>query len=231
MNEAMYRGAAQGIHPDVMAMRRPVLIVFDLDGTLTDSAHLGRILFKRVFALLGFGEISDEMADSFNGPSSDEVCRMMGLEGERKQLYNQLIDEVESDLVRSIGRVFPGVCEMLADLSQEATIAILTNGSPCYCRVCIEEYGFAPYVSLSSGFQSGVSKAERMRMWQQETGAQRVIAVGDRGTDIANARAAGACAIGVTFGLGTREELAGADYLCDSAQQVTARCREIIALL
>jgi len=217
--------------PDVMAMRRPVLIVFDLDGTLTDSAHLGRILFKRVFALLGFGEITDELADSFNGPSSDEVCRIMGLEGERKLLYNQLIDEVEVDLVKTIGRTFPGVQEMLADLSREAKIAILTNGAPAYCAACIREYGFAPYVSLSSGFASGVSKAERIAMWQRETGAQRVIAVGDRGTDIANARAAGAYAIGVTFGLGTREELSGADCLCDSAQQVTQRCREIIAQL
>ena len=57
----------------VLAVKRPVLIVFDLDGTLTDSAHLGRILFKRVFSRMGFGEISDALADSFNGPTADEV--------------------------------------------------------------------------------------------------------------------------------------------------------------
>ena len=223
--------AANACSADVMAIRRPVLIVFDLDGTLTDSALLGRLLFKRVFALLGFGEISDELADSFNGPSSDEVCRIMGIGADRKPLYNHLIDEVEPQLVREIGQVYPGTVEMLAALAQQATLAILTNGSPVYCKTCIKEYGFAPYIALESGFACGVSKAERIAMWEKETGAQRVIVVGDRGTDISNARAAGAYAIGVTYGMGSREELADADVLCNTTAQVTKACMDVIAML
>lgn len=211
----------------VLAQKRPVLIVFDLDGTLTDSCELGHLLFKEVFRRLGFGEISDELADSFNGPSSDEVCRIMGIE-DRKAEYNALIDEVETALVRSIGKIYPGVGEMLADLAPHAHLAILTNGSPAYCKVCIEEYGFAPYIGLHAGFASGVTKAMRIGMWERELGARRTIVVGDRGTDISNARAANAYAIGVTFGLGTREELSGADELCDTAQQVTNACMRVI---
>ena len=214
----------------VLAMKRPVLIVFDLDGTLTDSAALGRLLFKRVFAHLGFGEISDELADSFNGPSSDEVLRIMGIE-HRKDEYNALIDEVETDLVKTMGTIYPGVVEMLADLAPHAHLAILTNGSPVYCQTCIEHYGFAPYIGLRAGFASGVTKAMRIGMWERELGARRVIVVGDRGTDIANARAANAYAIGVTFGMGTREELSGADVLCSSAQQITQACMRVIAEL
>ena len=55
----------------VMAAQRPVLIVFDLDGTIADSRELARLSYKRIFALMGYGEISDEMADSFNGPDAD----------------------------------------------------------------------------------------------------------------------------------------------------------------
>ena len=55
-----------------------------------------------------------------------------------------------------------------------------------------------------------------------------MIVVGDRSTDIGHARAAGAYAVGVTFGMGSREELAGADVLCDSAQQVTQACLRVI---
>lgn len=228
MNTSLYSmSAAQACQAGVLAMKRPVLIVFDLDGTLTDSYELGHLLFKRVFARLGFGEISDEMADSFNGPSSDEVCRIMGIE-HRKEEYNALIDEVETDLVKTIGKIYPGVIEMLETLAPHAHLSILTNGSPVYCQTCIEEYGFAPYIGLSAGFASGVTKAMRIGMWERELGARRVIVVGDRSTDIANARAAGAYAIGVTFGLGTREELLGADVLCDSAQQVTQACMRVI---
>ena len=41
----------------------PALIVFDLDGTIADSRELARESYKRVFALMGFGQITDELAD------------------------------------------------------------------------------------------------------------------------------------------------------------------------
>lgn len=227
MNGALYQSAC-GCAPHAVLARQPVLIVFDLDGTLTDSAALGRELFKRVFELMGFGVISDELADSFNGPSADEVCRIMGIGEDRKPLYNQLINEIEPELVRESGVIYPGTVEMLSGLSQHAVLSILTNGSHIYCSTCMEVYGFAPYITLSSGFVSGVTKAQRIAQWQQETGAQRVIVIGDRATDVSNARAAGAYAIGVTYGMGSREELAGADVLCDTAQQVTKECLRVI---
>ena len=228
MNGALFCSQNIDVCSGLLAMKRPVLIVFDLDGTLTDSAELGHVLFKRVFARLGFGEISDELADSFNGPSSDEVCRIMGIE-HRKEEYNRLIDEVETQLVYEMGKIYPGVINMLGDLAPHAHLAILTNGSPAYCETCIEHYGFAPYIGLRAGFASGITKAMRIGMWERELGARRVIVVGDRGTDIANARAANAYAIGVTFGMGAREELLGADVLCDTAQQVTDACMRVIA--
>ena len=227
MNASLYQACGMNCQAGILAMKRPVLIVFDLDGTLTDSCELGHFLFKEVFRRLGFGEISDELADSFNGPSSDEVCRIMGIE-DRKAEYNALIDEVETALVRSMGKIYPGILEMLSELAPHAHLAILTNGSPVYCQACIEEYGFAPYIGLRAGFASGITKAMRIGMWERELGARRVIVVGDRSTDIANARAANAYAIGVTFGLGSREELAGADVLCDTAQQITEACMRVI---
>lgn len=229
MNAALYgAGAGAACAAGVLAQKRPVLIVFDLDGTLTDSAGLGRVLFKRVFACLGYGEISDELADSFNGPSADEVCRIMGIGPERRAQYDQLIDEIEVELVRAMGRVYPDVHEMLAELAQHAHLAILTNGSAAYCEACVTHYGFAPYIEFHAGYAPGVTKAERIGQWERELGARRVIVVGDRCTDIANARAAGAYAVGVTFGMGSREELKGADVLCDSARQVTKACLRVI---
>jgi len=228
MNASLYQARGCCCGAEVLSAKRPVLVVFDLDGTLTDSAALGRVLFKQVFALLGFGEISDELADSFNGPSSDEVCRIMGIE-HRKAEYNALIDEVETQLVKSSGVVYPGTLEMLASLAPHAHLTILTNGSPVYCKTCIEEYGFAPYIEKYSGFAPGVTKAMRIREWERDIGARRVIVVGDRKTDIDNARAAGAYAVGVTFGMGSREELREADALCATMAQVKDACLRVIA--
>ena len=213
----------------VMAAQRPVLIVFDLDGTIADSRELARLSYKRIFALMGYGEISDELADSFNGPDADEVCRVMGIGPDRRPLYDMLVDQTDVELVRTVGRMFPGTGHMLDALAPHAVLAILTNGTQRYCEACMRLFGFAPYIELHSGFVSGVSKAQRMRMWAQELGVRRVIAVGDRATDIANARAAGAVAVAVTYGMGTREELRDADCLCGTTDELAARCLSLIA--
>lgn len=211
------------------AMERPVLIVFDLDGTIADSRELARRLYQHVFEAMGYGRISDELADSFNGPDADEVCRVMGVGADRRALYDQLVDETEMALVKTIGRVFPGVHEMLAMLAPHAVLAILTNGTTLYCRACIEAFGLTPYIRMSMGFTSGVTKAQRIRQWAQGLGARRVIVVGDRDTDVRNAREAGAYAVAVTYGMGSREELSGADALCRTPIDAARACLDIIA--
>lgn len=209
---------------EAMAAKRPALIVFDLDGTLADSREMARVSFKRVFELMGCGRITDAQADSFNGPDADEVCRVMGIGKDRRALYDRLLDETDVELVREMGRVYPGTHEMLEGLAPHACLAILTNGSQRYCEANIEQFGLAPYISLHSGFVSGVSKAQRIVQWAGQTQARRVICVGDRDTDVANARRAGAYAVGVTYGLGSRQELAGADCLCDTPGDVLTAC-------
>ena len=227
MNESI-ACCAPACGAQVMAERQPVLIVFDLDGTLTDSRDLARLCYQRVFEQMGFGRISDALAESFNGPDADEVCRVMGVGADRRAEYDRLVDEVTDALLGEAGRAFPGTQEMLARLAPHAHLAILTNGTHSYCEACMRLFGFAPYIELHSGFVSGVSKAQRMGMWAQELGVRRVIAVGDRGTDVANARAAGAVAVGVTYGMGTPEELQGADCLCGTADELAARCLSLI---
>lgn len=212
------------------AVQRGVLIVFDLDGTIADSRVLARESYKHVFAMLGCGEISDEQADAFNGPDADEICRVMGVGPDRRPLYDRLIDETAIDMVYTVGKMFPGVDRMLETLAPHAAMAILTNGSARYCEACIKAFGIAPYIALHSGYVRGVNKAARIGMWEREISARRVICVGDRGTDIANARAAGAVAIGVTYGMGSREELSGADDLCGTPEEVAIVCRRLIAL-
>ena len=170
------------------AAKHPALIVFDLDGTIADSRDMARESYKRVFAMMGYGMITDELADSFNGPDADEVCRVMGIGPDRCELYDKLVDQNDVELMSTMGRMFPGTIRMLDELAPHATLAILTNGSQRYCEASIEAFALSPYIALHSGFVSGVTKAQRIRQWQGETGATIVIVVGDRVTDIESAR-------------------------------------------
>lgn len=223
----------QAARPDAgvyaAAQRRAMLIVFDLDGTISDSRELARESFKRVFALLGCGMISDEQADAFNGPDADEVCQAMGVTGERRALYGPLLDEVESGLFSSLAHMFPGTEQMIRALAPLAHLAILTNGSVAYCEESVRAFGLGPYLSRYSGYVSGISKARRIALWKDELHAERVAVVGDRHTDIENARKAGAVAVGVTYGMGDREELADADYLCDTPEALKRTLLRLIA--
>ena len=227
MESTRMRGG-EGCGAYLRAAKHPALIVFDLDGTIADSRELARESYKRVFGLMGFGLITDELADSFNGPDADEVCRVMGIGADRRAEYDELIERVEGELTRTLGRMFPGTEGMLDALCPHATLAILTNGTQSYCEACMDAIGIASCIALHSGFVSGVSKAQRILQWQKELGATRVICVGDRITDIQNARKAGAYAVGVTYGMGSREELTGADALCDSPTQVAQVCMKWI---
>ena len=221
-------GRQEEAQANLGAAERPVLIVFDLDGTLVDSRALARESYKRVFALMGYGQITDEQADAFNGPDADEICRVMGVGPDRRALYDRLLAETEEEFVRTIGKMFPGVPQMLQELLPHACLAILTNGSMSYCEANIEAFCLSPYISLHSGYVSGVTKSQRMTQWARELGARRIICVGDRGTDIQYAREAGALVIGVTYGMGGREELSGADALCDTPQEVARVCKRMI---
>lgn len=206
----------------------PALIVFDLDGTIADSRELARESYKRVFALMGFGQITDELADSFNGPDADEVCRVMGIGKDRRALYDELVDQTDVELTRSMGRMFSGTSRMLSSLSDCATMAILTNGSQRYCEACIETFALSPYIALHSGFVSGVTKAQRIRQWQHELNAAVVIVVGRPSDGYSKRARGGRLRRRRDLWHGSREELSGADALCDSPQEVADCCRRLI---
>ena len=148
------------------AAKHPALIVFDLDGTIADSRGMARESYKRVFAMMGYGMITDELADSFNGPDADEVCRVMGIGPDRRELYDRLVDQNDVELTRTMGRMFPGTIRMLDELAPHATLAILTNGSQRYCEASIEAFALSPYIALHSGFVSGVSTRGALALYQ-----------------------------------------------------------------
>ena len=157
----MHGGEGCGAY--LRAAKHPALIVFDLDGTIADSRDMARESYKRVFAMMGYGMITDELADSFNGPDADEVCRVMGIGPDRRELYDKLVDQNDVELMSTMGRMFPGTIRMLDELAPHATLAILTNGSQRYCEASIEAFALSPYIALHSGFVSGVTKAQRIR--------------------------------------------------------------------
>ena len=114
--------------------KAPALIVFDLDGTIADSRDMARESYKRVFAMMGYGMITDELADSFNGPDADEVCRVMGIGPDRRELYDKLVDQNDVELMSTMGRMFPGTIRMLDELAPHASAGHFDQRKPAILR-------------------------------------------------------------------------------------------------
>ena len=210
--------------PPVDLAKRGNLIVFDLDGTVVDSKTLHRLNYRRVFEQMGYGTLTDEEADRLNGPNGEEICRIMGVAPKLRAWYNTLYDESVRELVLRCGRMFPGMVRVLQRLSQTATLALLSNGSQAYCEANVQHFALNAWFARYTGYVDGMNKADNIRKWMLAYGQPRLMVVGDRAGDIRCAREAGAIAIGVTYGMGEREELKDADALCDTPEEILSVC-------
>lgn len=206
------------------------MIVFDLDGTVSDSYHLSIEAYRQVFGRMGLPALPLGVIESLNGPTADEVCRTVGIGPERRAEFESLLAEAEEAMIHRFAKPFFGAMETLRALEGEASLCLLTNGSASYMSQTLQKFGMAQLFVRKAAFVRGMTKADWIRRWQKELCARRSLMIGDRETDVRAAHAAGALALGVTYGTGGVGELMEADALAgDMAEVLTLSrrfCRE-----
>jgi len=218
------------------------LLVFDLDGTLIDSAQ---DLCNSVNAsLLHFGRapLPDETIAGFIGNGAKVlVQRAFAAGGARfdEELLDQALlyflnyyREHKLDFTYA----YEGVLEALAALRQlhdqpggpARAMAVLTNKPVRPAREICAALGLAPYFLNIYGGNSFASKKpdpEGLLVLMAEAGAtpEETVMIGDSQVDVQTARNAGAWCIGCTFGLAP-DSLSGfpPDVLVDSPAGWTA---------
>ena len=200
------------------------LIVFDLDGTLLDSYELALRCHAFAIEAVGLPPVSLAVLESLNGPTIEEECAILGLPPERMSAYHEAIVRSEREVAPPLVRAFPGVPEMLSALEARATLCVLTNGLDSYLRMVCGLTGIARFFSESAAFAAGVPKAARIRRWLEARGMPPALAVGDRPSDVSAGREAGAGTLAVTYGNGEAAQLAHADALADTVDEVRAYC-------
>jgi phosphoglycolate phosphatase len=213
-------------------------LVFDLDGTLIDSA---RDLCNSVNAALVHMDrppLPDEIIASFVGNGAAMLVRR-SLAEEEKVSPDDIHDEelaraytyfIEHYRAHALDNTFayPGVAEALAELSQHHTLAVLTNKPvrPAL-RIC-EGLGIAKFFKTIYGGDSfALKKPDPMGLNAliSEAGVkpEETLMIGDSKVDVLTARNAGAWSLGCQFGFGPQnlhEEVP--DILVDAAKDWTA---------
>lgn len=187
-------------------------IVFDLDGTLVDTAPDLVAATNHALADLGLKSV----ADSHLKPFVSHGARRMIIEG--LALSGQTLDEAEIDRLLALfltyyeaniadrSRPFEGAEAAIADLtSAGARLAICTNKREVLSRHLLRALGLAENFAAIAGrdtFQYFKPHPEHLLGAIRVAGGDvtRAVMVGDTGVDIATAKAAGVPSVLVTFG-------------------------------
>ena len=189
-------------------MRRDI-ILFDLDGTLTDSGP--GIMKAGQYALRAFGIERDwrELSFFVGPPLSETFAHFVSAEN---------VDNAP----------YPGIPALLAHLKSEGKrLFVATSKLDTMAERILEHFGLAPYFDAICGAPEGDKEAGKkvnvVKAALKAAGCNdlsRAVMVGDREHDVIGAHLAGLDVIGVLYGYGSREELtaAGADQIAETPE-------------
>lgn len=202
-------------------------ILFDLDGTLTDSG-LGIMNCARL-ALTHYGipVPSDEQMRSFVGPPLHESFIRHGIPEEEAQNAIAIYRSRYMTVGKFENFPYPGIPEMLARLQVEGHKLYVATSKPEATSVeILEHFDLAKYFCRICGASMDLSrnsKADVIAYLLELTGRDaNTVMVGDTAFDVIGAKAHGIPTIGVAWGYGKVEDLeqAGAVSIAGTVEEL-----------
>lgn len=216
------------------------LAVFDLDGTLVDSALSIVAGVRACWAACGFPEPDPVTVERIIGlPWEESVRTLLPGAGEAEfAMIHNYHDEVARGVRHRPPRseeLFPGAREMLETLESSGyLLAIITSRGTRRLREILDAEEIAGrFVSLrTTDHGPGKPSPELMFQTLAETGArpEDAVMVGDTTFDIEMARSAGTASVGVSWGVHEGDELmrAGADHLVAAFDEIPTAVHGLI---
>lgn len=211
-------------------MKNYTAVLFDLDGTLTDS-QVG--ITKSVqYALAKFGieeRNLNKLVPFIGPPLTDSFQKIYGLDV--TQAYQAREYYREYFAVKGIyeNRVYPGIPALLGNLSRQGKRLFVATSKPTlYAEEIVRHFGLAPFIKLVVGSNMDGTRTDKQEIIEfiaaelAGTDKSQIVMVGDRKFDVIGARKAGIDCVAVAYGYGTREELAGESptYLAETIEDL-----------
>lgn len=220
-------------------MSRPPIVVFDLDGTLADTAPDLIAVLNMIMDREGLPHVPAEEAREMIGAGSRALVER-GFEAAHREITPAKSDalfrlflELYADHLCVHSRLFPHVTEALDALSASGhVLAVCTNKVEAHSRMLLRALGVAERFAAICGRDSFAwckPDPRHLTLTIEQAGGDpaRAIMVGDSITDIATAKAAGIPVIGVPFGYTDRpiRDLDPDLVIDDFAELVAANAR------
>lgn len=215
-------------------MKKYDIVIFDLDGTLTDPAE--GITRSVEYALEKFGiSVTDrtELYKFIGPPLVDSFERFYSFSKEDASRAVDLYRERYREIGLFENTPYPEIEETLAELRRMGLRLFVATLKPTEFSVRIlERFGLAEYFEVVAGAvmdnHTKETKADIITKAVELTHADisHAIMIGDRHHDIEGAREMGIDSIGVLWGYGDEEELTGT-----GATYIAKEPRDIIEII
>lgn len=207
-------------------------VLFDLDGTLSDSRE--GIINSFQYSLKNTGYQVEEGSTllQFIGPPIMETFReFYEMDEETALKAHNFFQERYRTKGKFENTMYDGIPELLNRLvDKKYTLGVATSKPEIFANDILLHFGISHYFStvVGASLDDNFSKKEDILALAIKklgaTEADNIYMVGDRSYDMLAAKKHGANAIGVTYGFGSEDELKtmGAMHLCHTPEEVGA---------
>lgn len=211
--------------------RPPAAVLFDLDGTLADTAPEFERVINRMCSARGMPPVGASFRTTVSGGARSMVLDTFGSEPPADQ-YDALRAEFLDLYEQTLGEqteLFPGMTALLAALRAAAIPwGVVTNKPARFTGPLLERLGIAAdcaSVVCPEQVQATKPDPEGLLLACREIGCDpaRTVYVGDHGRDIEAGRNAGMYTVAVRYGyipLGERAEDWRADAIVDGVPEM-----------
>lgn len=203
-------------------------VLFDLDGTLTDSAP--GILNSIEYAInkMGFEKESRENLSRFLGPPLTEAfSEYFNLNLEDAYKMVECYREYYRDKGIFENNLYDGIKDLLNNISSKK-IGLATSKPEHFAIQILKHFDLFKYFDVVCGSpvkETKCSKGDIIKRALEELNADdksKVVMVGDRKYDATGSKEAGIKSVGVLYGYGDKKELEDAkfDYICETVKDL-----------
>ena len=208
---------------------RQTIILFDLDGTLTDSAEGVIRSMQHMQEKMGIEKWADEDLTFVVGPPLMKTfTEDFAMDSETAEKALVFFRERYTTVGLFENKVYPGVVEMLAALKAKGKrMAVATSKKEETAVRILEHFDIAKYFEVIGGDNRAEGRDTKAKVIDyvlecMKADKNDVIMVGDRKFDVEGAHAIGIPCIAVEYGYGDRAEFeaCGADCIAATAEDV-----------